>query len=147
MIRETGVVTAVNGDQIEIASQLKTGCSGCSQRNTCGAGLLSKAFPERRSAIKIRTHGIYQPGQQVELQMGEATMAGYSLLLYIAPILALLFGAALGQWLSGGSEVAAIGAGFSAFGLSFVALKRWLGCRKLQVQRLLSVQPHTPSSQ
>lgn len=141
MIRETGIVTAVDGDNIEVASQLKTGCSGCSQRNTCGAGLLSKAFPNRTSTLKLHNPGEFTPGQQVELQMAETTMAGYSLLLYGAPLLSLLLGAGLGQWASGGSELAAIGAGFGAFGLSFAILKRWLAGRHLQVQSLLSVHP------
>lgn len=146
MIRETGVVTAVDGNHIEVASQLKSGCTGCVQRNTCGAGLLSKAFPDRTSTIKMQAEGSFNQGQQVELQMAEAAMASYSLLLYIAPLLALFIGAGVGQWLFAGSELAAIGSGFTMFAFSFVVLKRWLGCRKLQVQQLISVHPTPPES-
>ena len=141
MIRETGVVTAVDGHHIEVASQLKSGCSGCAQRNTCGAGLLSQAFPERTSAISLKTEDTFSPGQQVELRMAESAMARYSLLLYLVPLLALFTGAGIGQWLIAGSELAAIGSGFTAFAISFMALKHWLGRRKLHVQQLLTVYP------
>ena len=147
MIRETGVVTEVEGNYIQVASQLKSGCSGCAQRNTCGAGLISKALPERTSTIRLQAEGVYTPGQHVELQMAEATMAGYSLLIYLVPLFALFSGAGLGQWLFAGHELAAIAGGFIAFAGSFLVLKRWLSCRKLRVQQLISVQPSSSEPQ
>ena len=68
-------------------------------------------------------------------------MAGYSLLIYLVPLFALFGGAGLGQWLFAGHELAAIAGGFIAFAGSFLVLKRWLSCRKLRVQQLISVQP------
>lgn len=140
MIKEQGTVSGVDGDIVTIQSSLKSGCSGCAQQNKCGAGLLAKAFPQRRGDISIRTQERFEQGQQVELEMAESTMAKYSVLMYLFPLFALLAGAAIGSWLQPEGEGLAILLAMSLFALSFAALKSILRCSDFKVQRILAVR-------
>lgn len=146
MIRELGQVIAVNGDEITISTQLKSGCSGCQQQNHCGAGLLSKAFPQRRGEFSLHTKQQFAVGQEVELQLPEAALAGFSLAMYLLPLLALMLGAALGQFLWPQSEAPAIALSAVAMGVSFYLLRRYLRHRDVKVQALLQVSAAPPAN-
>lgn len=140
MIREIGTVIAVNGRSVEIDTQLKSGCSGCSKQNTCGAGLLSKAFPGRRGHFSVMTDEPLSPGQDVELQLPEEALTRFSLAVYMLPLLALFAGALFGQWWFAGHEGGSIGLGFAAFAFSFYLLRRYLRHKDVKVQALLQVR-------
>ncbi|MGX5914291.1 SoxR reducing system RseC family protein [Aliidiomarina sp. Khilg15.8] len=139
MIRELGQVTAVEGDEITITTQLKSGCSGCQQQNHCGAGLLSKAFPQRRGEFSLHTEQRFAVGEQVELQLPEAALARFSLAMYLLPLVALVLGAALGQALWPRSEGPAIALAALSMAGSFYLLRRYLRHRDVKVQALLQV--------
>lgn len=139
MIRELGQVTAVDGDYITISTQLKSGCSGCQQQNHCGAGLLSKAFPQRSGEFSVRNEQRLRVGQQVELQLPEAALARFSLAIYLLPLLALLLGAGVGQLLWPHSEGPAIALAAISMAASFYLLRRYLDHRDVKVQALLHV--------
>lgn len=140
-MREIGKVTAVDGSNIQVSTDLKSGCSGCVQRNTCGAGILSRAFPNRRGQFNITSNEGFTVGQTLELELAESTLTRYALALYFLPLLALLAGASLGNWLQPAHEGLAIGLGALAFGLSFFALKRVLKHQDSRAQSLLKVHP------
>lgn len=139
MIRELGQITAVEGNYITISTQLKSGCSGCQQQNHCGAGLLSKAFPQRSGEFSLHSEGHFAVGQQVELQLPESALARFSLAMYLLPLLALLLGAALGQLLWPQSEGPAIMFAAVSMAVSFYLLRRYLHHRDVKVQALLQV--------
>lgn len=140
-MRELGEIIAIDGNQLMVRTQLKHGCSGCSQRSTCGAGLLSKAFPQRRGEFRVAAEGHFDVGDQVEIHLPDNALSGLALAMYLLPLIALITGALLGGWLFPAHELGAIGLGFSAFGLSFVVLRRILWHRRANVQQLLSVTP------
>lgn len=142
-MREIGKVTAIEGNSIQISTDLKSGCSGCAQRNTCGAGLLSKAFPNRRGQFNITSAETFTVGQTLELELAESALTRYALALYLLPLIALLAGAGLGSWLQPAHEGLAISLGALAFGLSFFALKHGLKHQDSSAQSLLKV--HHPS--
>ncbi|KFZ31733.1 positive regulator of sigma E activity [Pseudidiomarina salinarum] len=144
MIREVAEITAIHPDSLQVSTQLKTGCSGCEQQSTCGAGIISKAFSDRRAEFLVqRPAGSFAVGQQVELLLPEAVLTRFSLLIYILPILILLLSAILLTQGLGWPEGQAIIGSLMAFAASFWLLRRWLHLRDVQVTQLLSVQQIT----
>lgn len=141
MIRELAEVIAVESNFLLVSTELKTGCTGCAQQNTCGAGVISKAFSDRRAEFRVhKPEGQFSPGQQIELLLPEQALTRYSLAVYLLPILVLLLIAiATGQLLLW-SEGWMILSAFSGFAFSFYLLRHWLQQRDIQVAQLLSVQ-------
>lgn len=148
MIREHAHIVAVESDYLLVSTQLKTGCGSCQQQNTCGAGIISKAFSDRRAEFRIAkpSQGHFRAGEMVELLLPETALTRLSLLLYGTPIAALLGVAVITtsalQWPEGAVILASIG----AFGASFWGLKRWLKQHDVRVNQLLAVQPLPTSS-
>ena len=142
MIREVATITEIGADYLLVTTELKTGCSGCAQQTTCGAGIISKAFSDRRAAFRVQKPdtGDFHEGQTVELLLPEQMLTRASLLIYGAPLVVLILSAATLQGLLGINEGFSIIASLIAFGASFWALKRWFKMRDLQVSQLLQVQ-------
>ncbi|WP_417688797.1 SoxR reducing system RseC family protein [Pseudidiomarina sp.] len=141
MIREVAVIQAIEADHLEVSTDLKTGCGGCAQQSTCGAGIISKAFSDRRATFRVaRPEGSFAVGETVELLMPEQALTQASLLIYGIPLLALLGMAVIAQSIFGWTEGVSIVAALIAFASSFVALKRWYQMRDLQVTQLLEVR-------
>ncbi|PTB84353.1 Fis family transcriptional regulator, partial [Pseudidiomarina aestuarii] len=97
MIREHAHIVAVEADYLLVSTQLKTGCGSCQQQNTCGAGIISKAFSDRRAEFRIAKpkQGQFRAGEMVELLLPETALTKLSLLLYGTPLAALLGAAVL----------------------------------------------------
>lgn len=144
MIREVAEITAIYPDSLQVTTELKTGCSGCQQQSTCGAGIISKAFSDRRAEFLVqRPAGSFSVGQQVELLLPEAVLTRFSLLIYIVPILVLLLSAILLTQVLQWPEGQAIIGSLMTFAASFWLLRRWLHLSDVQVTQLLSVQQIT----
>ncbi|MBR9906513.1 MAG: SoxR reducing system RseC family protein [Gammaproteobacteria bacterium] len=141
MIRELAEIVAVRDDSLRVSTELKTGCGSCAQQSTCGAGIISKAFSDRRAEFDVRKPaGEFLQGQVIELLLPEQALTQLSLMMYGLPLLALMVTAiGLGQF-ANMSEGWVILSAFLSFGLSFYGLKRWLHHRDVQVSQLLSVQ-------
>src|SRR5690554_7289758 len=141
MIRELAHVVAVEADSLVVSTELKTGCGSCAQQSTCGAGIISKAFSDRRAEFQVRKPaGEFQPGQQIELLLPEQALTQLSLLMYGMPLLALLVTALGLTQLTSISEGWVIISAFLSFAFSFYVLRRWLHHRDVQVSQLLRVQ-------
>lgn len=142
MIREVATITEVGADYLLVTTELKTGCSGCAQQSTCGAGIISKAFSDRRAAFRVNKPGDshFSVGQTVELLLPEQMLTQASLLIYGLPLVVLLLSAATLQGGLGLHEGISIAGSLIAFGASFWGLKRWFKMRDLQVSQLLQVQ-------
>lgn len=141
MIREVAVVQAIEADYLEVSTELKTGCGGCAQQSTCGAGIISKAFSDRRATFRVaRPEGRFTVGETVELLMPEQALTQASLLIYGIPLLTLITIAVLAQGIMGISEGVSIIVAMIGFAASFIGLKRWYQMRDLQVTQLLQVR-------
>ncbi len=145
MIRELGEVTAIDKGWVQVTTQLKTGCNGCQHQNHCGAGLLSKAFPQRSGVISIPIEHDFKVGEQVELLLPENAMVRFSLLLYGVPILAIALGALIGQWLWPTQELAVIAFTAAIGAVSVYTLKLFLQGRDTQIRKSLQIQTLTNS--
>ena len=141
MIRELAEVVAVSEHSLRVSTELKTGCGSCAQQSTCGAGIISKAFSDRRAEFDVRKpEGQFHQGQLIELLLPEQALTQLSLLLYGLPLLALMATAIVLSGVAGLTEGWVIIGAFISFGLSFYGLKHWLHHRDVQVSQLLSVQ-------
>lgn len=141
MIREVAVVQSIEADYLEVSTELKTGCGGCAQQSTCGAGIISKAFSDRRATFRVaRPEGQFTVGETVELLMPEQALTQASLLIYGIPLLTLITVAVLTQGIMGISEGVSIIIAMIGFAASFIGLKRWYQMRDLQVTQLLQVR-------
>ncbi|WP_417658422.1 SoxR reducing system RseC family protein [Pseudidiomarina sp.] len=141
MIREVAEVIAIDNDELVVSTQLKSGCGSCVQQSTCGAGIISKAFSDRRAEFRVRKPaGQFAPGQQIELLLPDQALTRFSLMVYGLPLMALLVVAIGLTNMTALSEGWVIISAFTGFGFSFYALKRWLHHRDVQVTQLLRVQ-------
>lgn len=145
MIRELGEVVAVEKGWVQVSTQLKTGCNGCQHQNHCGAGLLSKAFPQRSGIIHLPVEQEFKVGEQVELLLPEKAMVRFSLLLYGVPILAFAIAALVGQWLWPTKELAVIGFTVLVGAVAVYVLKLFFHGRDAQIRKSLQIQTLTNS--
>ncbi|MFC0444715.1 SoxR reducing system RseC family protein [Pseudidiomarina halophila] len=142
MIREVAIIKTVEQDTLLVTTELKSGCSGCAQQSNCGAGIISKAFSDRRAEFRVaKPAGMnFTAGEQIELLLPEQMLTRASLLIYGVPLMALLITAIVAQLLFGISEGRAILLSLAGFAASFWGLKRWFQMRDVKVSQLLQVQ-------
>lgn len=121
MIREVAIIKTVEQDTLLVTTELKSGCSGCAQQSNCGAGIISKAFSDRRAEFRVaKPAGMnFVAGEQIELLLPEQMLTRASLLIYGVPLMALLITALVAQLLFGISEGSAILLSLTGFAASF----------------------------
>ena len=148
-MKEIAEVVAVEGRRITLSTELKSACSGCVQKSTCGAGILSNIFADRNAQFTVESDVPVETGEHVEITMDEADFTRYALLLYGLPIITLFATAAVLSGF-GVTEGLVILASFAVFGGSFVALKRGFRQRDIKINQLIrvttaaSAPEHTP---
>ncbi|PSV26539.1 MULTISPECIES: SoxR reducing system RseC family protein [unclassified Photobacterium] len=98
MMRTLATVTAVEKGMVTVSCQQQTSCGHCASRDSCGTGIVTKAMPGRVHDVKIATQSPLSIGQVVEIGLSERSMLSSALLIYMLPLLFLLLGSALGQW-------------------------------------------------
>lgn len=96
MIEEPGIVVAVEGGAVWVATQRKTTCGSCAAKAACGQGLLnSLAADKKPHTIKIQSDAQWHEGDQVTLSIGEDSLLRGAFLVYMLPLF-FMFAAALG---------------------------------------------------
>lgn len=93
MIEEIAIVSRIVAGQIWIKSQLSGACGGCRQQTSCGTATLAKLLPKREFAIDCDM--TLQVGDKVRVAIDDGHLLLSSLLLYLLPLLILLFGVVL----------------------------------------------------
>ncbi|SMY36313.1 SoxR reducing system RseC family protein [Photobacterium andalusiense] len=99
MMRTLATVVAVDSGYITVSCQQQTSCGHCASRDSCGTGIVSKAMPGRSHLITIDTNEKITLGQVVEIGLSERSMLSSALLVYMLPLLFLVGGSLLGQYL------------------------------------------------
>ncbi|SMY36647.1 SoxR reducing system protein RseC [Photobacterium malacitanum] len=99
MMRTLATVVAVDSGHITVSCQQQTSCGHCASRDSCGTGIVSKAIPGRSHKITIDTNENVTLGQVVEIGLSERSMLSSALLVYMLPLLFLVGGSLLGQYL------------------------------------------------
>jgi len=130
MIEEQAVVVVVDGDQAEVETQRRSACGDCSAKSGCGSAIFSSVFGKRRSRIRVLNRIHAQPGEQVVIGLSEAPFLRAAFALYAVPLLGMIGGALVGEWLaqrsaSGSLELGSLVGGLSGLLLAFGWLRRF----------------------
>ena len=128
MIEETAVIVKTTGEFAEVETQRSTACGSCSAKTGCGTSLLATVFGKRRSLIKVMNPIQAQPGDRVVIGLDEAPFLRAAFSLYLVPILGMMGGALLGEWLATrtaaeSTELASLLGGVSGLALGLGWLK------------------------
>ncbi len=116
---------------IYVEVQRSGGCDSCDSRSSCGTSMLAPLFSQHDAPIKVAREGgrAWLPGETVRIGVQEKSFIRGTLLLYLLPLLGLIGGALLGQWLAESfflskNETPAILGGLSGLIAAFWRIKR-----------------------
>lgn len=132
MIEEQGVVVALHEDRAEVRIQRRGGCDGCGASAGCGTALIDRFFGRRSVSLRVRNLVGAQVGDRVVIGVSEGGLLRAALVAYLVPILGLVAGAILGQWLGEDGALSSPSAGsgnLSALAgslLGFILALSWL---------------------
>jgi len=124
MIEETGTVIKAEGVTARVRVQKRGACEGCSATGVCessGDGMEIEAL----NPVNAKT------GQTVKVSIAAGSYLKGTMLIYGAPLIALVAGAISGkvmgeQYLKGfDSDAIAAVLGFAAFTLTFLIIRNW----------------------
>lgn len=124
MLEERGIVVAIaeNG-QVSVVTQRQSACGGCQSETSCGTSLLADSSQQQQAVVvnanghRLAIHDV------VLLAVAESVIWQGMLLLYVWPLIALIVGAVLGQFIAG--ELGAMMGALSGLVLSLLSV-RWL---------------------
>jgi sigma-E factor negative regulatory protein RseC len=128
IIEETARVVALDGDQAWVTTQRRTACGSCAANKSCGAGIIARGLVSGRTLqIKAVNQVEAVVGDDVVLGIDDKVLLRSAVLMYLLPLLALMAGALLGEWVNdvlirAGSEYLSILTGL----LAMVAVLWWL---------------------
>lgn len=121
MIEESARVLRVNAGIATVSVQRRSACGTCSVHSGCGTALLASWLPRRRLTFGVDNRVGARLGDTVVIGLDEQHLQRYAMLLYATPLVGLLVGALMGQWLAGaigtGPELMSV-----VFGLSGVIM-------------------------
>ena len=87
------------GSLLELSCQQQTSCSHCASQNSCGTGIVSKAVGNRSHKWTLVTSEKVKSGQLVEIGLPEKSLIKFASVVYLIPVLMLMLGGFLGQYL------------------------------------------------
>lgn len=100
MIEEQAVVVSADEDFVQVEARSMGGCGACQHATSCGTGLISSLFGRRTTSLRIKNTLHAEPGDMVTVGLNRLAMVIGSLMIYLVPLLMLLTGAMLGEWLA-----------------------------------------------
>jgi len=130
MLEQSALIVEANEQYIWLESADDQSCSHCSAKQGCGTASLQKWFKRKPNRLRIENSHHLTTGDMVILGIPEQALVMGSLMLYLLPLLFMLAGALVGnflaQWLSWSNhDFASIVGAVLAFAGSFVLLRRF----------------------
>jgi sigma-E factor negative regulatory protein RseC len=123
-MEETGIVTRTNGIMATVAIKKTSSCDNCNAKDACST-TSDGAELEAMNPVQAKV------GQTVKISMKPYTYLKGTMLLYGIPMVVLIAGAIVGKNIgvkyitNMNSDLVAAIVGFSALGLSLLAIKAW----------------------
>ena len=108
MITETGRVVAAEADKVWVQTIRQSACQSCSARQGCGQRVLASVSGGKANQVLVNNTLGVQVGDEVTLAIAESALLAASLWVYALPLVLLVVGAVLAQWLAPESEPIAI---------------------------------------
>jgi sigma-E factor negative regulatory protein RseC len=122
MIEQPGLVAAARRHTVWVRSCAATDCHACAAGKGCGGSWLLRCFAVRASEpLAIRHGGRFAAGDRVMLSIPERWLLSATAVVYGAPLLGLLAGAALGDTWRGDLGAMVLGCAGFALGTAFSA--------------------------
>lgn len=130
MIEEIGVVISAQGDMAEVEGRRRSTCGGCAVNGACGTSLIARYFGRRRALLRAHNAIGAEPGDHVVFGLPERALLEASFVAYLVPLLAMMGGAMLGDYLAGLRAPAyaqgiSVLSGFGALAVALVWLRRF----------------------
>jgi len=100
MIEQQGRIASRQGPRATVLLGASSGCPVCAEGRGCGAGVFGRLIAGKPLSLELDNPLQLQVGQPVRVGITEAFFMGLLLRLYLLPLLAGLFGAALGHYLA-----------------------------------------------
>ena len=128
MLREEGIVVGLDGEYALVSNQRKRSCGSCQAEASCAT--LSGGLGKKTVGIRARNPLHAEVGERVVLEISEGHFLRASFLVYITPILSMVFVGAMARSLAlswGGIDSESVGAlaGLAALALNFYGLSHY----------------------
>lgn len=142
MIEERGQVMAIEGRQVRVAVNRQSACGSCKARAACGQGLAQSLKPGRCHEVLALCEFPVRIGDTVILGVEESLAVRGAVLVYLLPLLALLAGALMADWLGFGEPVAIVSAltTFAAAVFALYLYNRTLEGRVAMLPKVMRVE-------
>lgn len=101
MIEETAVVVRTEGHTVWLESSGGAGCGHCESKSSCGQTVFSELFGVDSAQFKAQSKEILKEGDRVLLGIDERALVRGSILVYLFPLLVMIFAASIAAWVSG----------------------------------------------
>ena len=122
MIEERARVIEAGEGYAWVETERRSACGSCRVNPGCGTAVLAKAMGRRRVRLRALSGIPVQAGDEVVVGIDESALIQGSLAVYMAPLLAMLAGAAVGEQIIG-SEAASMLLGAAGLLGSFLWLR------------------------
>lgn len=97
MIEELAVVVKIENHQVWVQSGPNSACGACLQKASCTSNALGSVL--NKKSVPVDSDMQLKAGDQVMVAIDENLLLRASLLLYLAPLMALFGGAGMADWL------------------------------------------------
>jgi sigma-E factor negative regulatory protein RseC len=97
MIEELAVVVKIENHQVWVESGQNSACGGCQQKASCTTNALGSVL--KKKSVPVDSDMQLKTGDEVMVAIDENLLLRASLLLYLAPLIALFTGAGIADWL------------------------------------------------
>jgi len=97
MIEELAVVVKIENHQVWVESGQNSACGGCQQKASCTTNTLGSVL--KKKSVPVDSDIQLKTGDEVMVAIDESLLLRASLLLYLAPLIALFTGAGIADWL------------------------------------------------
>jgi sigma-E factor negative regulatory protein RseC len=98
MIEEKAQVVEIKGDKLVLQAQTQSACGSCSASKGCGTSVLAKVVGRKFTHFQADNNVDAKVGDTVIVGLAEDALLKGSLMMYLVPILAMLFFALLADY-------------------------------------------------
>ncbi len=123
MIKEPGTVVRTEGRFAWVETRQKSACGSCASAEGCGTSSLASLFERDATVLRVSNAVGARVGQQVTLGLSEGGLVRAAFLVYMIPLLGMIIGGLLMQWIAPGSEGLVIAASLLGFAAGFVFVR------------------------
>ena len=99
MLRETGLITELNGNVAIVQTLNKLACSSCKVVDSCGNGIVEKYLAGKIFTSEIENNLGAKVGDEVVIEIPKSSVTKASIVVYLMPLLAFLGAASVASLL------------------------------------------------